>query len=64
MGFFKELGRFMMAGAVAHARWELDVSKTILADKKRLLLLGFFLIPVIIGGYAYAGPISQALPEV
>ena len=64
MGFFKELGRFMMAGAVAHAQWELDVSKTILGDKKRLLLLGLFLVPVIIGGYAYAAPIAQALPEV
>jgi uncharacterized protein len=64
MRFFRELGRFMMAGAVAHARWELDISKTILGDKKRLLLLGLFLVPVIIGGYAYAGPISQALPEI
>jgi uncharacterized protein len=64
MGFFKQLGRFMMAGAVAHARWELDISKTILGDKKRLLLLGLFFVPVIIGGYAFAEPISQALPEV
>jgi uncharacterized protein len=64
MGFFKQLGRFMMAGAVAHARWELDISKTILGDKKRLLLLALFFVPVIIGGYAFAEPISQALPEV
>jgi uncharacterized protein len=64
MGFFKELGRFMMAGAVAHAEWEMRVSKTIFSDKKRLLLLGLFLVPVILGGYAFADPIRQVLPEV
>jgi uncharacterized protein len=64
MGFFKELGRFMMAGAIAHAKWELDISKTILGDRRRLLLLGLFLLPVIIGGYAFAEPISEMLPDV
>ena len=64
MGFCRQLGKFMMAGAVAHANWELQVSRTIMADKKRLLLLGLFLVPVIVGGYAFAEPIGQALPEV
>ncbi len=64
MGFFKQWGRFMMAGAVAHAKWELDISKTILGDRRRLFLLGLLLLPVIIGGYAFAEPINEMLPDV
>jgi uncharacterized protein len=64
MSFFKELGRFMMAGAVAHARWEMDISRTILGDKRRLFLLGLLLIPIIFGGFAFADSFADALPDV
>ncbi|MCP3872760.1 MAG: sulfite exporter TauE/SafE family protein [Desulfobacteraceae bacterium] len=65
MNFFKQWGRFMMMGAQAHARWELDVSNTILRDKKRLILLLFLLIPIILGGYAFAEDIANLnLPEL
>ena len=64
MGFFKEWGRFMMAGAVAHARWEIDVSNTVFRDKKRLLLLALLLVPVFLGGYVFADQLGGALPEV
>ncbi len=40
MKFFEQWGRFMMMGARAHARWEINVSNTILSSKKRLLILG------------------------
>ncbi|MBU4345253.1 MAG: sulfite exporter TauE/SafE family protein [Desulfobacteraceae bacterium] len=62
MNFFKQLGRFMMMGARAHAKWELNVSNTILGDKKRLLILGLLTIPVILGGIAFADQIGGALP--
>ncbi len=64
MGFFKEWGRFMMAGAVAHAKWEIDVSNTVFRDKKRLLLLALLLVPVFLGGYVFADQIGGALPDV
>lgn len=64
MKFFKEWGRFMMMGAHAHARWELDVSRTILGDKRRLLILGLLTIPAILGGIAYADQIVNALPGI
>jgi len=54
----------MMMGARAHAKWELDVSSTILGDKKRLIILGLLTIPVILGGIAFADQISEALPEL
>ena len=64
MNFFKHLGEFMMMGARAHAKWELNVSNTILRDKKRLLILGLLTIPVILGSIAFADQVGGALPEL
>jgi len=64
MSFFSQLGNFMMMGARAHAKWELDVSKTILGDKKRMAILGLLTIPVILGGIAFADQIGGALPDL
>jgi len=64
MNFFREWGRFMMMGARAHARWEIDISNTILGDKKRLIILGLLTVPVIWGGIAFADQIGTALPEL
>lgn len=65
MLFFKQWGRFMMMGAQAHARWELNISNTILRDKKRLILLLFLFIPIIAGGYVFADDIANSnLPEL
>jgi hypothetical protein len=44
----------MMAGARAHAQWEKDMSNTIMHDRKRLVILGLLLIPIILGGIAFA----------
>jgi len=64
MGFFKQWGQFMMAGAMAHARWEMEISNTILRDRKRLILLGLLLVPIFLFGHAFADQMSSALPEV
>ncbi|MCG2830611.1 MAG: sulfite exporter TauE/SafE family protein [Desulfobacteraceae bacterium] len=64
MNFFRHLGEFMMMGARAHAKWELSVSKTILGDRKRLLILGLLTIPVILGSIAFADQVGGALPEL
>lgn len=53
-----------MMGARAHAKWELSVSKTILGDRKRLLILGLLTIPVILGSIAFADQVGGALPEL
>ena len=63
MSFFKQLGQFMVAGARAHAQWELDVSRTILGDRKRLVLLGLLLIPILLGGVAFADQLGEAMPQ-
>ena len=62
MKFFRDLNQFMVAGARAHARWELDMSNNILKSRKRLLVLGLLLIPVFLGGIAFADSVAGALP--
>ena len=67
MNFFKQWGRFMMLGAQAHAQWEINVSNTILASRKRLMILGLFTLPILLGGFAFADElveISDVMPEI
>jgi uncharacterized membrane protein YfcA len=63
MSFFRQWGQFMMTGSKFLAKWEVDNAATILRDRKRLVALGLLLIPVIIGGIAFAEPISDVLPH-
>jgi uncharacterized membrane protein YfcA len=64
MAFFREWGRFMLMGARAHAMWEINVSRTILGDRRRLILLGLLTIPIIWGGIAFAEEIGTVLPDL
>ncbi|MDY6912025.1 MAG: sulfite exporter TauE/SafE family protein [Chloroflexota bacterium] len=64
MSFFRDWGRFMMAGAIAQARWEKGISNTVLHDRKRLFLLTLLILPIVIGGVAFADEIGNALPEM
>jgi uncharacterized membrane protein YfcA len=57
-------GQFLMKGAQAHARWEIDVSNTIFGNRKRLIILALTTIPVILGGIAFAEQIGGALPAL
>ncbi len=64
MNFLKQWGMFMMMGAKAHARWEINISNTILGDRRRLIILGLLTLPVILGGIAFAEQIGGTLPEI
>ncbi|MGM0663956.1 MAG: sulfite exporter TauE/SafE family protein [Thermodesulfobacteriota bacterium] len=64
MGILKNWGRFMMWGAVAHANWEKEMASTILGSRKRLLLLALMLVPIILGGVAFADELVEVLPDV
>jgi len=64
MRFFRQWGRFMMMGARAHAKWEIDISNTIFGDRKRMIILGLLTIPIILGGIAFAEQLGGALPEI
>ena len=64
MSFFRQWGEFMMGGARALAKWEVSNAAIILGDRKRLAVLGLLIIPVIIGGIAFADEVSRALPDL
>ena len=64
MSWMRQWGQFMMAGAQAHARWELETSRVILGDRKRVMLLALMVVPIILGGIALADPVAEALPDV
>jgi uncharacterized membrane protein YfcA len=54
----------MMAGSRAFAEWEIHNAKSILNDRKRIMLLGLMLIPVLLGGVVFAEQIGGALPDL
>ncbi|WP_320006225.1 sulfite exporter TauE/SafE family protein [Maridesulfovibrio sp.] len=64
MRFFNQWGKFMMAGAGYMARWEIDNAKAIMGSGRLRMLLGLMLIPVIIGGIAFADEIAPILPDL
>jgi hypothetical protein len=64
MNGWKQLGQIMMAGARAHAKWEKEMSDRILGDRRRLAVLGLLLLPIILGGVAYADQLTAVLPGV
>jgi uncharacterized membrane protein YfcA len=64
MNFFNAWGQFMMMGARAHARWEMDVSNAILRDRRRVAALLLLLVPIILGGIVLAEPLGDVMPEV
>ena len=64
MKFFNQWGKFMMAGAGALAQWEINNANAIMGSKKLRILLGLMLIPIIVGGIAFAGDIGPALPDL
>lgn len=54
----------MMAGAQSYARWDIDTSQRILRDRRRMAILGLFLLPIALIGVAFADDVSGALPEL
>ncbi len=51
-------------GARAYAQWDVSTSRRILASRRRLALLALLLLPVLLGGIAFAGEMEAALPAL
>jgi hypothetical protein len=64
MNFFRECGQLMMAGARYHAKWEIDISNRIVRDRKRMVVLGLLIVPIILGGIAFADQIVEVMPDI
>jgi uncharacterized membrane protein YfcA len=63
MNFFTNMGRLLYIGAKAHADWEIQTANTILTSRKRMVVLGLLLLPIIIGGIVFAKDIAGGLPD-
>ncbi len=64
MSAFRHFGQLLMAGARAHAKWEKDISDRIMGDRRRLAILFLLLIPILLGGVAFADQLTTALPGI
>lgn len=53
--FSREVYEFLKAASVAHARWDYEVSMSILKDRKRLLILLAMLLPILAVSLLEAG---------
>ena len=69
--FFRQWGEFMTMATRAHAEWELDTSRRILGDPKRVIILLLLMIPILAFGPVVAAQmVDQAasagieLPDV
>jgi uncharacterized membrane protein YfcA len=56
---FRHWGDMMTAAARAHAAWELETSRTILGDPKRMVVLLLLLIPIFVLGPTVAAQVSE-----
>jgi hypothetical protein len=61
MKWGKQLYRMFMAASQAHARWDYETSMNILKDKKKLILLGLMVMPIILISAALAIEVPSVL---
>lgn len=64
MKFLRQIYELMLYGARSYAAWDISTSKRILHDRRRLMILGLLLVPVVIGGIAFADEVAGALPDM
>lgn len=64
MKWARQLHEGLCLGARSYAQWDIATSKRILGDRRRLLVLGLLLVPVVLGGFAFAAEIEEALPSL
>ncbi|PKN06792.1 MAG: hypothetical protein CVU73_15495 [Deltaproteobacteria bacterium HGW-Deltaproteobacteria-8] len=57
MGFGRDVFEFLKAASVAHAKWDLEVSLSIVRSKKRLAILGLLVLPILLINFAFAADI-------
>jgi uncharacterized membrane protein YfcA len=64
MKWARHLYEALSLGARSYAQWDIATSKRILKDRRRLLVLALLLVPVVLGGYAFAAELEEALPKL
>jgi len=57
MSFGRQVFEFLIAGSKAYARWDYDVSMSIIRNRKKLLLLALLVLPMVLLSFAEAADI-------
>jgi len=57
MSFFRQLYEFLKAASIAHAKWDYEVSMSIIQNKKKLLILFLLLLPILAISFSEAADI-------
>lgn len=64
MSWMRHLYDGMRLGAQSFAQWDISTSRRILADRRRRLALLLLVVPIVVGGFALAGEVEEALPAL
>jgi len=64
MSFPRRFYDLMMLGSSNYAKWDIETSQRILHDRKRMMILGLLLLPIVLIGIAFADEVGSALPGV
>ena len=59
MGALRQVYEFMQAATRAHARWDYEVSMNIIRSRKRLMIIGVMVLPVILVTLAQAAGVDM-----
>ena len=57
----RQFYQLLLQASVAHARWDYETSMNILRNRKKLLILGLMLVPVLLVSVAFAMDLPQIL---
>jgi uncharacterized membrane protein YfcA len=55
MGFGRDTFEFLKQSSIAHAKWDMEVSMSIIKNRKKLLILGLLLLPILGVSFVEAG---------
>lgn len=55
MSFPRQVFEFLKASSIAHAQWDIEVSTSIIKNRKKLIFLGILLLPILMFSFAEAG---------
>ncbi len=57
MGFGRDVFEFLKQASIAHAKWDLEVSLSIVKSRKKLAILGLMILPILLINFAFAADI-------
>jgi uncharacterized membrane protein YfcA len=60
----RQIYELMMFGAREFAQWDIDTSQRILHDRRRMMVLGLLMLPILLIGVAFADEVGAALPQI